>query len=842
MEPIAASVAARGHEVHVVAPWHPLVTRGREEDGVHFHFYRYAPVPALNVFGYAAALRADVQPARRGVRGGAAGTRRRLVRRRWRVARRYRATVMHGHWVDSRRVHGAGGRATAGRRWSACTDRTSTSPRRSAAARRAARLVFDRAGAITACSADLARRAIGLGADPAKLEVVPYGVDTERFRPQPERARGAARADRRRRRRAARVLRRTAGAQEGLRVPDRRLGAASDRPRRRSWRSPATATCATSCASGRARPAWPSGCGSSATCPRTTSAPVSPPRTSSSCRRCKDDSGNVDGLPNVVLEALATGAPVIATAAGGIGTVVEHERDRARGPGAERRRNRRRGRSGWRPTRRCERASAVPPGAWSRPVSAGAAPRSGSRPPTAARLPTPLPGDRLSVSPMPSPVARKPGLSVFFPAYNDSGTIASLVIAALRAARKLTPDFEVIVVNDGSADATAEIVDELARTYPEVKAVHHAAEPRLRRRPAQRLRGGHARSGLLHRRRRAVRSVRDGRPVACVRRRRRPGQRLQDQPVGSAAPHRDRPHLPPHGEDAVRAAGPRRRLRLPADAPVDLRPGDAREEQRRHLPRDDEEDPGRRLPHRRGAGASLPSRARPVAVLQLPAADPDGGRRHEALVRARRPARAPARCAAGRGPGAGTAEIAGDGVLPRLLSRPPRHDHRRRGLHRQQPGAAARRGRRRHPDRRCPQSRVRRQPLQPERHRGRGPRQHRGRARRDVDEHAGPGPRGDLQPRRPGQSHRQHAGSVHRPRHQLPRPALDAGGLPPLQSRRSGSCTPARGRSTAGRIACRWTRITSSGRPTSTASTRRRASTTTCSTTTCSASTPRRCG
>ena len=71
------------------------------------------------------------------------------------------------------------------------------------------------------------------------------------------------------------------------------------------------------------------------------------------------------------------------------------------------------------------------------------------------------------------PEARKPGLSVFFPAYNDSGTIASLVIAALGAARKLTPDFEVIIVNDGSADATAEIANELARTYPEVKVVHH---------------------------------------------------------------------------------------------------------------------------------------------------------------------------------------------------------------------------------------------------------------------------------------------------------------------------------------------------------------------------------
>jgi glycosyltransferase involved in cell wall biosynthesis len=65
------------------------------------------------------------------------------------------------------------------------------------------------------------------------------------------------------------------------------------------------------------------------------------------------------------------------------------------------------------------------------------------------------------------------GLSVFFPAYNDSGTIASLVITALRSARELTPDYEVIVVNDGSADQTAAILDELARTYPAVRVVHH---------------------------------------------------------------------------------------------------------------------------------------------------------------------------------------------------------------------------------------------------------------------------------------------------------------------------------------------------------------------------------
>ena len=67
-----------------------------------------------------------------------------------------------------------------------------------------------------------------------------------------------------------------------------------------------------------------------------------------------------------------------------------------------------------------------------------------------------------------------PGLSIFFPAYNDAGTIASLVISSVKIAATLTDDYEVIVIDDGSQDDTPKILDELARIYPDrVRIVHH---------------------------------------------------------------------------------------------------------------------------------------------------------------------------------------------------------------------------------------------------------------------------------------------------------------------------------------------------------------------------------
>ena len=70
--------------------------------------------------------------------------------------------------------------------------------------------------------------------------------------------------------------------------------------------------------------------------------------------------------------------------------------------------------------------------------------------------------------------SERPSLSVFFPAYNDAGTIASLALIAHMTARELTSDYEVIVVDDGSPDHTGELLDEMARHFTWLRVVHHA--------------------------------------------------------------------------------------------------------------------------------------------------------------------------------------------------------------------------------------------------------------------------------------------------------------------------------------------------------------------------------
>ncbi|MBI4718412.1 MAG: glycosyltransferase family 2 protein [Planctomycetes bacterium] len=64
-------------------------------------------------------------------------------------------------------------------------------------------------------------------------------------------------------------------------------------------------------------------------------------------------------------------------------------------------------------------------------------------------------------------------LSVFFPCYNEEANVENTTRAALRALPRISDDFEIIIVDDGSRDRTGEIADRLAAEHPQVRAVHN---------------------------------------------------------------------------------------------------------------------------------------------------------------------------------------------------------------------------------------------------------------------------------------------------------------------------------------------------------------------------------
>ncbi len=71
------------------------------------------------------------------------------------------------------------------------------------------------------------------------------------------------------------------------------------------------------------------------------------------------------------------------------------------------------------------------------------------------------------------PTPKLSGLSIFFPAYNDAGTIPSMVLTAQMVARAVTDDYEIIVVNDGSQDHTPDVLAELERQMPRLRVIQH---------------------------------------------------------------------------------------------------------------------------------------------------------------------------------------------------------------------------------------------------------------------------------------------------------------------------------------------------------------------------------
>lgn len=64
-------------------------------------------------------------------------------------------------------------------------------------------------------------------------------------------------------------------------------------------------------------------------------------------------------------------------------------------------------------------------------------------------------------------------LSIFFPAFNEEENIENTITDAIANAKKLTKKFEIIVVNDGSTDNTAEVVKRISSKNKNIRLVSH---------------------------------------------------------------------------------------------------------------------------------------------------------------------------------------------------------------------------------------------------------------------------------------------------------------------------------------------------------------------------------
>ncbi len=192
---ISRGLAGHGAEVDVLLPHHPDLSWNGTDPPVRIHTFRYLPgnSAGYHLWGYAGALKADVS-----VRSAAwgmaplalAATLVRLAS----LARSLRPDVIHAHWLLPNgppavmvgrhlgipvvtSLHGSGAFLAESR-----------SP-----LGRAARYALEGSAAVTACSGDLSLRAQRLGARQDRCVVIPYGVDPDAFRPLDAHARGELR-------------------------------------------------------------------------------------------------------------------------------------------------------------------------------------------------------------------------------------------------------------------------------------------------------------------------------------------------------------------------------------------------------------------------------------------------------------------------------------------------------------------------------------------------------------------------------------------------------------------------------------------------------------------------
>lgn len=328
VQAVCEGLARLGHEIEVLLPWHPDLQLDRPDSGVKLRAFHYTPTRRWHPWGYAQALSGD-----RRLRPDAYVAAIPAALTAWRAIRRLRAKrdydLLHAHWLIPNAPIVAAARGTEGPPMViSCHGSGVFLAERFSWVRRLAEYALARSAAVTACSAELANRVAAMGQGP-RPQRLPYGVDTRRFAPLDVAQRQAARRELARRHdlpadapwllAVGRLV-----YKKGFDVlinamprmlatePQARALIVGSGPLEGELREQAERAGVSS----RVVLAGPV---PHVELPRyfgAADAVVVP--------SVHGPSGNVDGLPNTLMEALASGTPVVASAVAGIPDVVVH--------------------------------------------------------------------------------------------------------------------------------------------------------------------------------------------------------------------------------------------------------------------------------------------------------------------------------------------------------------------------------------------------------------------------------------------------------------------------------------------------------------------------------------
>jgi glycosyltransferase involved in cell wall biosynthesis len=309
---IAEGVAKLGHHVDVILPHHPFL-KEKERNGVSLHTYRVPGDEIDPVWGYAQSLEADVRLKKR-VYPLALLAMHRAYRLALKVAKKNPPDLIHAHWVLPNGFIGARLSKTLGVPLIVSLHGSDMYlARKKKIFGSFARWVLKRASAVTACSPDLQEQAVQLSK--REVTLTEYGVDVNLFSPGDDRQQGTVLAVGRLVHKKGFVELLHAFSQIFKYYKNNTIEIVGDGPLLQPLREKAAQL-------GIAERVKLPGAAQHSDLPalyRRAEIVAVPSIT--------DLSGNRDGLPNVLLEALASGCAVIASDIPGIRNVIKDHQD-----------------------------------------------------------------------------------------------------------------------------------------------------------------------------------------------------------------------------------------------------------------------------------------------------------------------------------------------------------------------------------------------------------------------------------------------------------------------------------------------------------------------------------